>query len=144
MTIEFDDLGKEWDARAHTPDEYRQEIRTLRERCVAYVGQLGSVHAELTELRKQKEKGTLGLSASYRPWRSVHDYPPPFDTPVLVAVSLLGRDDFVFAAGVMYRRLNGAYADAVGNPISSAYRPEFWLSLNGLEGLRSHKKEVPL
>ena len=139
MTIEHDDFDKEWDARAHTPDEYRQEIRTLRERCVVYVQEWGSIHAELSELRKQKERGTLDF---YRPWRSVHDYPPGFDTPVLVAVSLLGRDDFVFAAGVMYRKPNGAYADAMGNAISSTYRPEFWLSLNGLEGLRSHKKEV--
>ena len=59
MTIEFDDLDKDWDARAHTPDEYRQEIRALRERCVVYVQELGSVHAELTELRKQKERGRL-------------------------------------------------------------------------------------
>ena len=133
MTIEHDDLDKEWDAQSHTPDEYRREIRALRDRCVQY-------GKELAVRRHEEELASVPRSP--RPWRHIHNDPPGFDTPVLVAVSLLGRDDFVFAAGVMYRKLNGAYADAMGNPVSSAYRPEFWLSLDGLEGLRSHKKEV--
>lgn len=46
MGIEHDDLDKEWDSRSHTPDEYRREIRDLRDRCVRYA-------KELTELREE-------------------------------------------------------------------------------------------
>lgn len=46
MTIEHDELDKEWDSRSHTPDEYRREIRELRDRCVRYA-------KELTELREE-------------------------------------------------------------------------------------------
>jgi len=139
MTIELDELDKEWLSRPHSADEYRHAIKNALERCAMYSVKVDRLEAELTELRKQKEKGTLDF---YRPWRSVHDYPPPFDTPVLVAVSLLGRGDFVFAAGVMYRKPNGVYADGQGNAVACTYRPEFWLSLDGLKGLQSHGKEV--
>ena len=46
MTIEHDELDKEWDSRSHTPDEYRREIRELRDRCAKYA-------QELTELREE-------------------------------------------------------------------------------------------
>lgn len=133
MTIEHDDLDKDWDARSHTPEEYRREIRDLRDRCIGYT-------QELDRLRKQTDRAAM--TADYRPWRSVHDDPPPCNVPVLVAVSLLGRDDFVFAAGVMYRKPNGAYTDGQGQLIAAAMRPEFWLTLDGLEGLRHHEKEA--
>lgn len=133
MGIEHDDLDKEWDSRSHTPEEYRREIRDLRDRCVRYT-------QELTRAWKQIDRAAT--TADYRPWRSVHDDPPPFDVPILVAVSILGRDDFVFAGGISYRKPNGAYADAQGHPLVATTRPEFWLALDGLEGLRHHDKEA--
>ena len=139
MTIEHDELDKEWDSRSHTPDEYRREIRELRDRCAKYAQEQTALDAELAELWAQKVRGTPDF---YRPWRSVHDDPPPFDVPILVAVSILGRDDFVFAGGISYRKPNGAYADAQGHPLVATTRPEFWLALDGLEGLRHHDKEV--
>jgi hypothetical protein len=38
MTIQYepDPLDAEWDKLPHTPDDYRREIRALRERCAAY------------------------------------------------------------------------------------------------------------
>ena len=38
MTAHYepDPLDAEWDKTAHTPTEYRAEIRQLRERCAAY------------------------------------------------------------------------------------------------------------
>ena len=36
MTLEFDEVDKAWDAQSHTPEEYRREIRELRERCLKY------------------------------------------------------------------------------------------------------------
>lgn len=38
MTAHYepDPLDAEWDKMPHTPDDYRREIRALRERCAAY------------------------------------------------------------------------------------------------------------
>ena len=36
MTIEQDDWDREWDSRSHTSDEYRREIRELRQRTLLY------------------------------------------------------------------------------------------------------------
>lgn len=138
MTIEHDELDKEWDSRSHTPDEYRREIRELRDRCAKYAQEQTVLDAELAELLAQKERGTLDF---YRPWRSIYGYPPPVDTPVMVAISTLGRDDFVFAAEVMYRDASGKYRNRQDQPLSGAYRVEYWLSLNGLEELLPHSEE---
>jgi uncharacterized coiled-coil DUF342 family protein len=52
MTIkEFDEWDKEWDAQAHTPTEYRAEIRELRERVLGYVSLIEKLEAEVRELR---------------------------------------------------------------------------------------------
>jgi hypothetical protein len=49
MTMQYqpDLFDDEWDKMAHTPDEYRAEIRQLRERCAAYA-------AEIERLRGQR------------------------------------------------------------------------------------------
>ncbi len=56
----FDD---EWDKMAHTPDEYRREIRQLRERCYKYAKQLeeprliiDSLRADLETLSSEMER----------------------------------------------------------------------------------------
>lgn len=46
MTIEHDEFDKWWDAQPHTPDEYRREIRALRDRCVEYGKQLADKREE--------------------------------------------------------------------------------------------------
>ena len=48
---EFDEWDKEWDAQAHTPAEYRAEIRELRERIIWYVSLIEKLEAELRDLR---------------------------------------------------------------------------------------------
>jgi predicted nucleic acid-binding Zn-ribbon protein len=56
----FDD---EWDKMAHTPDEYRREIRQLRERCYKYAKELdelrvvvGNLRADLEALSSEMER----------------------------------------------------------------------------------------
>jgi uncharacterized coiled-coil DUF342 family protein len=44
----FDD---EWDKMAHTPTEYRAEIRELRERILGYVSRIEQLETEVRELR---------------------------------------------------------------------------------------------
>jgi hypothetical protein len=52
MTIkEIDEWDKEWDAQAHTPTEYRAEIRELRERILWYVSRIEALETELRDLR---------------------------------------------------------------------------------------------
>jgi hypothetical protein len=58
MTIQhqpglFDD---EWDKLAHTPDEYRREIRQLRERCYKYAKELEGLRADLEALSSEMER----------------------------------------------------------------------------------------
>jgi hypothetical protein len=47
MTIQYqpDLFDDEWDKLAHTPDEYRREIRQLRERCYKYAKELEGLRA---------------------------------------------------------------------------------------------------
>ena len=47
MTAHYepDPLDDEWDKLAHTPDEYRREIRQLRERCYKYAKELEGLRA---------------------------------------------------------------------------------------------------
>ncbi len=49
----FDD---EWDKLAHTPDEYRREIRQLRERCYKYAKELEGLRADLEALSSEMER----------------------------------------------------------------------------------------
>ena len=49
----FDD---EWDKMAHTPTEYRAEIRQLRERCYKYVKELEGLRADLETLSSEMER----------------------------------------------------------------------------------------
>lgn len=44
----FDD---EWDKLAHTPDEYRREIRQLRERCYKYAKESEELREVVKNLR---------------------------------------------------------------------------------------------
>ena len=46
----FDD---EWDKIAHTPDEYRREIRQLRERCATYAKELEGLRADLEAAERE-------------------------------------------------------------------------------------------
>ena len=48
---EFDEWDKVWDAQAHTPTEYRAEIRELRERIIWYVSLIEQLETELRDLR---------------------------------------------------------------------------------------------
>jgi chromosome segregation ATPase len=49
----FDD---EWDKTAHTPTEYRAEIRQLRERCYKYAKELEGLRADLETLSSEMER----------------------------------------------------------------------------------------
>jgi uncharacterized coiled-coil DUF342 family protein len=49
----FDD---EWDKTAHTPTEYRAEIRQLRERCYKYAKELEGLRADLEALSSEMER----------------------------------------------------------------------------------------
>lgn len=42
---------REWDARSHTPAEYRREIHELRERIHGYVVEIEKLKAELVLLQ---------------------------------------------------------------------------------------------
>lgn len=48
----FDD---EWDKMAHTPDEYRREIRQLRESCYKYAQELDELRLVIDSLRVDLE-----------------------------------------------------------------------------------------
>ncbi len=57
MTAHYepDPLDAEWDKTAHTPTEYRAEIRQLRERCAAYAKELAELRAVAGNLRDDLE-----------------------------------------------------------------------------------------
>ncbi len=59
MTIDQDSPAgswqREWDARSHTPDEYRREIRELRERLRGYLADIRRLEAEVAELKRHAE-----------------------------------------------------------------------------------------
>lgn len=78
MTIEHDELDKEWDSRSHTPDEYRREIRDLRDRCVRYA-------KELTELREELVREQRAHLAALEKDQPAAPLPKP---PVAVAWEL--------------------------------------------------------
>ncbi len=40
MTIELDDIDKEWLSRSHSPEEYQRTCKELMERCASYAAQL--------------------------------------------------------------------------------------------------------
>jgi len=48
----FDD---EWDKMAHTPTEYRAEIRQLRERCYKYAKEIEELRAMVNSIRADLE-----------------------------------------------------------------------------------------
>jgi uncharacterized coiled-coil DUF342 family protein len=65
MTMQYqpDLFDDEWDKLAHTPDEYRREIRQLRERCYKYAKELdelrvvvGNLRADLETLSSEMER----------------------------------------------------------------------------------------
>ena len=58
MTIQYqpDLFDDEWDKMAHTPDEYRREIRQLRERCYNYAKELEGLRADLDALSSEMER----------------------------------------------------------------------------------------
>jgi len=58
MTIQYqpDLFDDEWDKMAHTPDEYRREIRQLRERCYKYWKELEGLRADLEALSSEMER----------------------------------------------------------------------------------------
>jgi uncharacterized coiled-coil DUF342 family protein len=58
MTIQYqpDMFDDEWDKMAHTPTEYRAEIRQLRERCYKYVKELEGLRADLEALSSEMER----------------------------------------------------------------------------------------
>jgi len=53
MTIQLDDWDAEWDAMSHTPHEYREEIRQLRQRCCEYWVEIDRLREEKRELLQQ-------------------------------------------------------------------------------------------
>jgi uncharacterized coiled-coil DUF342 family protein len=57
MTMQYqpDLFDDEWDKMAHTPDEYRAEIRQLRERCYKYAKELDELRAVAGNLRADLE-----------------------------------------------------------------------------------------
>ena len=54
MTAHYepDPLDADWDKMPHTPDDYRKEIRALRERCAAYAA---AAEAEREACAKEAE-----------------------------------------------------------------------------------------
>ena len=58
MTMQYqpDLFDDEWDKLAHTPDEYRREIRQLRERCYNYAKELEGLRADLDALSSEMER----------------------------------------------------------------------------------------
>jgi uncharacterized coiled-coil DUF342 family protein len=65
MTVQYqpDLFDDEWDKTAHTTDEYRREIRQLRERCYKYAKELdelrvvvGNLRADLETLSSEMER----------------------------------------------------------------------------------------
>jgi hypothetical protein len=51
MTIELDDLDKDFLARSHTPDEWRRELQDALERCAIYAARIDRLEAEVAQLR---------------------------------------------------------------------------------------------
>jgi uncharacterized coiled-coil DUF342 family protein len=58
MTTQYqpDMFDDEWDKMAHTPTEYRAEIRQLRERCYKYAKELEGLRADLDALSSEMER----------------------------------------------------------------------------------------
>jgi uncharacterized coiled-coil DUF342 family protein len=58
MTTQYqaDMFDDEWDKTAHTPTEYRAEIRQLRERCYKYAKELEGLRADLETLSSEMER----------------------------------------------------------------------------------------
>jgi chromosome segregation ATPase len=58
MTTQYqpDMFDDEWDKTAHTPTEYRAEIRQLRERCYKYAKELEGLRADLEALSSEMER----------------------------------------------------------------------------------------
>lgn len=58
MTTQYqpDMFDDEWDKMAHTPTEYRAEIRQLRERCYKYAKELEGLRADLETLSSEMER----------------------------------------------------------------------------------------
>jgi hypothetical protein len=57
MTTQYqpDMFDDEWDKTAHTPTEYRAEIRQLRERCYKYAKELDGLRLVINSLRTDLE-----------------------------------------------------------------------------------------
>lgn len=65
MTSEFDEWDLEWDRMAHTPYEYQQEIKQLRQRCMEYAKQVEQLEKEAAIGRKVIElAGTVWSKTS--------------------------------------------------------------------------------
>lgn len=50
---------REWDARAHTVDEYRREIRELRIRVIEYLAEIHDLQHEVHELRERERQWSM-------------------------------------------------------------------------------------
>lgn len=85
MMIEHDELDREWDSRSHTPDEYRREIRDLRDRGVWSAKELTRLREELTRLREELVREQLAHLAALEKNQSTTPLPKP---PVAVAWEL--------------------------------------------------------
>jgi predicted RNase H-like nuclease (RuvC/YqgF family) len=57
---------QEWDRRSHTPDEFRQEIRGLRDRIRGYLKEIEALNKIIDSMREE-----LVLNDKY--WRKMMD-----------------------------------------------------------------------
>ncbi len=55
LHYQADMFDNEWDKVSHTPDEYRREVRQLRERCAAYAKELDELRLVIDSLRTDLE-----------------------------------------------------------------------------------------
>jgi hypothetical protein len=114
MTIEHDELDKEWDSRSHTPDEYRREIRELRDRCVRYA-------KELTELREELVREQRAHLAALEKDQLAAPLPKP---PVAVAWELRWHtSDCELLLATTHPKLASAWRSA-GHAAVPLYRME--------------------
>ena len=60
MTIELDDLDRDFLARSHTPDEWRRECQDALTRCAIYAARIDRLEAEVEQLRGQVQGGGPG------------------------------------------------------------------------------------
>lgn len=67
MPTELDEWDLEWDRMAHTPHEYRQEIKQLRERCIEYAKRIEQLEHEAAIGRKVIELASVAWPKNSSP-----------------------------------------------------------------------------